>query len=122
MSNHTPGEWELVKDTQASWIIKANGRIIATVWSLEDGKDNIARAQEAQANARLIATAPKMLKVLGQAISRLAELDKILNPYVGLNTPIDDSAGRVLRSAHDVFIKAGGVCTCGYCRAEAEVR
>lgn len=70
----------------------------------------------------MFAAAPEMLKVLGQAISRLAELDKILNPYVGLNTPIDDSAGRVLRSAHDVFIKAGGVCTCGHCRAKAEER
>lgn len=60
----TTGEWKLVKDTQASWIIKANGRIIATVWSLEDGKDNIARAQEAQANAHILRAAPELLAIV----------------------------------------------------------
>lgn len=54
-----------------------------------------------------------LLKVIARTLPRLAELDKMLNS----DTRKDDSAGRLLRDAHAAYLRAGGICSCGPCRA-----
>ena len=92
-SKHTPGPWEVAKENII--YIKKGDRYIATVHSLEDGKNNAERLIETDANADLIARAPvtkaerdKALKLLRKVKSHLGlysqkaiqnEVDQFLN-------------------------------------------
>lgn len=98
-ARHTPGPWSVVKDRFNNSQVYAENRNILDDLPIAD---NIIE----KANASLIAAAPELLEVLKDAVPRLAELDKLLNP--SLDGAIDNSAGRVLRAAWDVIAKAEG--------------
>lgn len=66
MSKHTPGPWALTGRT----IIGADMKRVASLWHAPDG--SLTRlVAEADANARLIATAPDLLSALGDMLSRI---------------------------------------------------
>jgi len=82
---YTSGKWEVQKGAGGLTYIVADGAVLATVDSLEDGIDNDAKRKEAEANARLIASAPDMIAELvilraflitqgNQNVSRLNDL------------------------------------------------
>lgn len=71
MAEHTPGPWEWEKpyqysDGSTSWALSSNGRLVlrhaASTWTVSD------------ANARLIAAAPELLKAL-RALFDASDLD-----------------------------------------------
>ncbi len=64
---HSPGPWRVVE--RAHWfdvlpIEDSMGAVIAEAKSAKDGVDSNPTADVAEANARLIAAAPKMLEVI----------------------------------------------------------
>ena len=64
-SIHTPGPLEYVKSGSGlRSVVDTAGRRLASVHGLCDGVDNDARNAEADANARLIASAPDLLEAL----------------------------------------------------------
>ena len=70
MSNHTPGPWEVVAETPTT-VKTPNGRISVN-WNANN--DGGKRVDEAEANARLIAAAPKMYSLLA-IIAKQGSLD-----------------------------------------------
>ena len=56
-NNHTQGEWHLKSVNGIKYVQDKNNRYLATVHSLEDGKNNDERREESEANARLIVKA-----------------------------------------------------------------
>lgn len=70
-NNHTQGEWHLESANGIKYIQDKNNRYLATVHSLEDGKNNDERREESEANARLIVKAvnnhEKLIEALKQA-------------------------------------------------------
>jgi hypothetical protein len=71
MKRHTPGPWQALKgeansDERGTWgsIVEPYGFYVAAIWS-----DCQQLADEAEANARLIAAAPDLLKALREILS-----------------------------------------------------
>lgn len=67
-TQHTKGEWTKkgvhgIENNEVVYI-KQGESYIATVHSLFDGKNNLEKGIEAEANAKLIASAPELLDVL----------------------------------------------------------
>lgn len=74
--NHTPGPWKAVttdEDITTMTIIDENNYWIARVLNFDTDVDDIV---ESKANARLIATAPKLLKALKIALETIKYLDE----------------------------------------------
>jgi len=62
---YTPSEWEIKKQGEILYVKAENDKLyIATVHNLADGKRNDELKPQADANARLIANAPKMYEEL----------------------------------------------------------
>jgi hypothetical protein len=60
---HTPGQWEI--DKRAKTRVQVNDRTIADTGGYRTTSDNKAKAEEEnKANAKLIAAAPEMLKII----------------------------------------------------------
>jgi len=68
-SKHTPGPWEYRRIGSGIRYVGTyhHAKILATVEGLADGVDNDARDREANANARLIAAAPRLLEICNNA-------------------------------------------------------
>jgi hypothetical protein len=83
MTRHTPGPWHVGTLPPPEWryVCSDNGDTIAAVaeW---DGFDLVQEfcADQARANARLIAAAPDMLAALNVVAAQLDDIDNIANP------------------------------------------
>lgn len=83
-SKHTPGPW-IVCDKEYSWpiIVSDDDRIAIakTDTSLFIGNRKTAIPDEAHANARLIAAAPKMLSALEELLANASNMANHLNAW-----------------------------------------
>lgn len=73
-NNHTQGEWHLKSVNGIKYVQDKNNRYLATVHSLEDGKNNDERREESEANARLIVKAVNNHEKLVEALKNLVNL------------------------------------------------
>lgn len=76
MGAHTPGTWRVLAqeaDSTDPWTISANGSDLAEVFSRETNFGPKATHEEALANARLMAAAPKMLAALEEVVPFLED-------------------------------------------------
>lgn len=69
---HTPGSWNLTTDIE-DYNITGTSADIAIV-----NKNTCINKEEALANAKLISTAPELLKVLYDSLTQLERLSKII--------------------------------------------
>lgn len=81
----TPGKWEYIRE-QVYHTVEVDGVIIAEC-SLDESM-----SEEAEANARLIASAPDMLEVLqwldsvgGKGLKEHKEIKRVINKALGIN-------------------------------------
>ena len=65
---HTPGPWSCTDDRRGIWDIFHEGDLLAQVWRVRPGVDG---DLPAEANARLMAAAPKLLAACKKAVARL---------------------------------------------------
>ena len=72
-NNHTQGEWHLKSVNGIKYVQDKNNRYLATVHSLEDGKNNDERREESEANARLIVKAVNNHRKLVEALESAAK-------------------------------------------------
>ena len=76
---HTPGPWLYTQSGKCCYsIIKPDGHTIVHLTALE----NSTAASKLEANARLIAAAPRMSEALKRAAFLLAEIDQANSPQV----------------------------------------
>lgn len=61
---YTPGRWEIVKEGEITYIKSEDKLYLATVHQLADGKRNTELKPQGDANARLVANAPRMYEEL----------------------------------------------------------
>lgn len=82
-TKHTPGEWTFERATPNAINIDANGASIAEVYDGAQAED--ASGEQAEANARIIAAAPKLLKALHDLRVTVANLIVTAenNPVIG---------------------------------------
>lgn len=82
-SKHTPGEWKLNDDDKISRqyvnIVGTKESSICSIYPLLDGKNNEAKWQEMEANARLIASAPALLEENKQLKQQVQDYAQIIN-------------------------------------------
>lgn len=72
MSNHTPGPWFVSNDEDSPLIYSdTNATYVAQVFARDDGLLGTARGAAVDADARIIAAAPELLKAL-QMIEEVA--------------------------------------------------
>lgn len=76
MSKHTPGEWQAI-----NWTYHSTSTVVVDDPSVVTGKRVIAECATEE-DARLIATAPRMLVALKRAAHILAEIDQSTAPAV----------------------------------------
>ena len=81
MSQHTPGPWKLC---DSSWVTNhrdidapTHGALAVVVWRMEDD----ARSPECEANARLIAKAPELYKIVRWIVDMKQGVDKNCGQY-----------------------------------------
>lgn len=71
MSKHTPGPWEVCRDSRGCQSVRAKSGFLAFTPSIQHYNDPtryIDETEEAKANAHLIAAAPDMLEALKDVI------------------------------------------------------
>lgn len=81
MSGYTPGPWKLgtIDITPFSTGLsigidaESHGELALVVWQMEEDKDDGKRSLQCEANAKLIASAPKLLNTLETIKSRMYE-------------------------------------------------
>lgn len=92
MTNHTPGPW--VRDTGSGFgcdVRAENGRKVAATWGINNGDPHRpAYRAECDANARLIAAAPELLRALEAIVN---------DPYVAALGSLGMRAKRVIAKA-----------------------
>jgi hypothetical protein len=104
MTMHTPGPWKVTEEidriTGGEYIRPTKGNLspIASIWDF----NRTDRDQERQDNARLIAAAPEMLRLL-RIVASATRTAKHLNPDEW--TPLDDDG---LKSLESIIQKAEG--------------
>lgn len=98
MNKHTPGPWHV--NSSGAEIVEDRGIVIAEVF------DRGTETPRPQANARLIAAAPDMLRALQDFVGMSSSLEHGVRnqPYT------DDSAKFVIENARSAIAKATGHC------------
>ena len=101
---HTPGPWRVTSAQPHGAEVSATASVAwcGTAWWFGKDETRVIDADEAYANARLIASAPEMLATLEKCIEVLQEMDIC---YV---TRLTEEDGEVLLEACAVVAKAKG--------------
>jgi hypothetical protein len=98
MTEHTPGPWTQpeTKRTHNRWFVEGGGRLVAAA----SGPQFAIPADEADANARLIAAAPDLLWFTQQLFNAVD------TGMLTLDSPADETLATVLRKGREARAKA----------------